>query len=278
MDIARTDQRPISEAALNTLRDIWYEMESLCADQGLPEITEDDLGLALDMNFDDIESDHARLEDSALAFDRLVSFQDKLENMEASLQAFLNHNVTLAAMAVGVVGGSLAAMYMASQGQLEPLGHKDLSFIDLIKEHPVFIGGTLGGVAAGAAYEMTKRLGRGYAAIHQLQEAHDRLLEGADPKGKLIEHRLTPTEREAYRGIITQAYSVLHTQDHSQTRAYIDKLQSGISALVKKHQGAPDAHSIEHILNDIEARLSDAANEQTAVSAPGSSPTAPGMA
>jgi hypothetical protein len=265
--------------ASQILRDLWVDMDSLCQDHRLPEVDENVAGMGMDINFDEILEEQMAIEDSAMAFDRLVSFQDKLDNMDASLQSFLNHNTTLAAMGAGLIGGTLTAIYMATQGHLAPIDSSGpTSFLSLLKEHPVVIGGASASLVAGASYEMVKRLGRGYARLHHLQEAHDRLLEGADPHSKALENRMTDSERESYRSIMEKVYTVLHNQDYGQARAYMDKLQDGIGNMVKNYQCSTDAHSIEFILQDIEARLTDAANDMQATATPRSTPTTPGMA
>ena len=93
------EQSPfLSDKTNQILRDLWLEMDSLCQDHRLPEVDESIAGMEMDINFEEILEERMAIDDSAMAFDRLVSFQDKLDNMEASLQSFLNHNGTLAAM------------------------------------------------------------------------------------------------------------------------------------------------------------------------------------
>lgn len=275
------NSRTLPPETREILRDVWDQMDSLTDDSPRLDAATADDAAYLDDSFNEVAQDQAAVDDAAKAFNRLTTFHEKVRNASDSIEAVLSSNAFGVTAATALTAQLGSMVYAASQGELI-LPFDDVSRAEALKENGVFL-------AAGAAFlgaEITNEIGTnmagGYARLNGLGEAHKRLAQGATPGAERMTDQLSGPEHDAYRGIIEKAYTVLHNQNFSDIRHFIDKMDDGIQSLVENHQGTTNAAHIEETLLDIEDQLTDAINathqQEPEPGTPGASTTAPGMA
>lgn len=265
----------IPPAAADILRSVWVDMHSLTKSAAPASINEEDVGMAPGDDLTEVFEAESITNDSKLAFDRMVSFHDKVANLNDSVESFLMHTGTTVGLGIAMIADIGNLGYAITSGDMTALPE---SFTEMLKITPFTFTAGVAMLGAEATCEMTQHLSRGYARLKDLGDAHQRISDGATPYAEKLSDRLSDSEHAVYRNILKKSYTALHNQDFSQMHKYTDKLKQGISALVEKHQGSPSAGVIESTLLDIEAQLSDAVDEMHRPHAPGSEAASPGMA